>query len=69
MPDSPAPALWQPALDGEARIVEIQERVFAVDLLGGQKLGICAIQEHRITAPHPAVLRGSKACGFCPVAS
>ena len=50
-----AAPLRQTALDGEAGVVEIEERVFAFDRVEVEIFGIRAVQLHRVAAPDEGV--------------
>ena len=55
MPRGAAAPLQQPALDREARVVEIEERHHAPHLLAVEQLGIDAVQPHGVAAPRIGV--------------
>ena len=56
--DSAATPLHQSPHDGQARIVEIQERAFGAQLRGVKEFGIGAVEDHRVAAPPVGVALG-----------
>ena len=57
MADGAAAPLDKRALYRKPAIVEIEERAFGAELLGVQKLGIGAVEDHRVAAPAVGVSR------------
>ena len=51
VPRRPGPPLQEAAIDGEARVVEVEERPAGAHLLARQQLRVVALQPHRVAAP------------------